>query len=413
MSRRSFPRIDPAALRDHADEARVERVWDRVEHDLTSRLAGALPAGPHGRRWRSSLGLVALAATLSAFGAGLLLGKATWGQRTAEAPIVTPIIEKSLIEVLAAGTELRAFPLQGGGTLTLSPGATVEVERAGTTVTLSLLQGAASIQSTGGPLAIVAGEARINTRAGSVLSVTRNAEDLDVSVTDGSVSVSSPAGSRQLGRNERAEAVPLHAAVSIARADAKPSLNRASRTRGSALGSRQMVAKASNVPEWFNHYPGDYALALSLLHRQDVGVAIETAHDAAELMAIAELMSGKSEEIHALERLVRAFPSDQRSSPAAERLARIYEARGETLRAKGYHDQVQILAQNATTGSDSLSCDLIRRETDKTKAALSAKEYLAKYPDGECREEFERLVQGNAPAPAPAPSVDPAPAPQP
>jgi hypothetical protein len=314
-----------------------------------------------------------------------------------------------LIEVLAAGTELRAFPLQGGGTLTLSPGATVEVERAGSAVTLSLLQGSASIQSVGRPLAVVAGEARINTQAGSVISVTRNAEDLDVSVTDGSVSVTSPAGSRQLVRNERAEAVPLHAAVSATHVDVKPTHSLAMRPRTSALGTRQAAAKAANQPEWFTHYPADYPQALALLRKQGVGAAIDTAHGAAELNAIAELMIGKSEEILAYERLVRAFPSDQRSSLAADRLAKIYDAHGETLRAKGYHDQVQTLAQNATTGSDALFCDLIRREPEKTKAALMAKEYLAKYPDGECRDEFERLVQGNAPAPAP--SVDPAPSP--
>jgi hypothetical protein len=410
MSRRSFPRIDPGDLRDHADEARVERVWDRVEHDLESRGYGAF--GASARLRRSSLGLVALAATLvtaAAFGTGLFLGK-RGGGKPVEAAIVTPITERNLVEVLAAGTEQRAFPLQGGGHLSLLPGATVEVERSGGTITLSLLQGGATIESAGRPLSIVAGEARINTQAGSALSVTRNAEDLDVTVTDGSVSLSSPAGARQLGRNERAVAVPLHATPATTPVDTKPTHGRPLRPRLSTASSRQLAAKASNAPEWFTHYPADYAQALTLLRKQDVGMAIETAHSPAELNAIAELMSGKSEEVLALDRLVRAFPGDQRSSLAADRLAKIYEGLGDKQRAKGYHDRVQVLAQNATTGSDSLVCDLIRREPDKTKAALTAKEYLATYPDGECREEFERLVQqGNAPAPAP--SADPAPAP--
>ena len=35
MSRRCLPAIDPKDLRDHADEARIARVWQRIEHDLT------------------------------------------------------------------------------------------------------------------------------------------------------------------------------------------------------------------------------------------------------------------------------------------------------------------------------------------------------------------------------------------
>jgi len=410
MSRRSFPHIDPAALRDvadPADEARIERVWERVERDLvsrTDRAGGVLPR-------RSTLAYLAMAATLSAFGAGVLLGKVTWDKRSADrgagALVATAIDEKSVVEVLAAGTQLRAFPLQGGGSLTLLPGSTVEVERTGSAVTLSLLQGEASIESKGRALAVVAGEARINTQAGSVISVTRNADDLDVNVTDGTVSVTSPAGALQLGKNQR-EAIPLHAAISSAPTDTKPRRNPVLLPLRPRASQRPVAAKAG---EWFAHYPADDTGALVALRKQGVAQAIETARGANELMAIAELMSGKGgdqgEEIRALERLVRAFPSDQRASLAADRLGRIYDAHGDAKRAKNYKDKVQILAQSATTGSDSLICDLIRREPDKTKAALSAKEYLAKYPDGECREEFERLVQRDAPSPAPEPAPAP------
>src|SRR5262249_18415020 len=157
MSRRSFPRIDPASLRDHADEARVERIWERVEHDLASRAQFL------GRkRQPSPLFYLAAAAVGASFSAGLLLGKATWDRRAPQlAPVVSRADDKSMVEVLAAGTQLRTFPLQGGGHLTLSPGATIEVERAGSEVTLSLLQGEASIASGGRAFAIVAGDARI------------------------------------------------------------------------------------------------------------------------------------------------------------------------------------------------------------------------------------------------------------
>ena len=396
MSRRSFPSIEPADLRDHADEARVERVWERLDHDLASRAPFA-----DARRRRSPLATLAIAAAIGAFGAGLLLGKVTWDRRQLPlAPLASPVVEKSLVEVLAAGTQQRTFPLQGGGRLTLSPQATVEVERSGGAITLSLLQGEASVDSAGRALTIVAGDARINTQSGSVLSVRRNADDLDVKVDRGSVSVSSPTGPNQLAKNQRAT-VPLHTAVSAVRNDAVD----ARRERDRALPPRPRkspqasLAKLANVPEWFTHYPGDGDRALALLRKQGVDKAIDQAHSAAELNAIAELMSGRDQaaELRGWERLVRDFPSDQRAFLAARDLGRIYEASGDLTRAKEFKDKVEPLAKNATTGSDALFCDLIRRETDKTKAALMAKEYLDKYPDGECRDEFEQQVQAEAP----------------
>jgi hypothetical protein len=418
MSRRSFPRIDPAALRDHADEARVERVWDRIEHDLHSRVDRWGPNGfEASRARRSTLMYVAIAASFAAFGGGLLLGKATWDHRLpAAAPMAAAVIEKSTVEVLAAGTQPQTFPLRGGGQITLSPGATVEVERTGSALTVSLLQGQAVLTTAASKgAAIVAGEARLNTQAGSSVAVTRNQDDVDVHVSDGKVSVTSALGvTQELGKNDRLQ-VPLHAAVSSTPINAAPRHNpviAAPRPRG----ARPAMAKVG--PEWLTrHDANDDEGALLLLRKQGIGPAIDTAHGAAELMAIAEIMSGKgrdqSAEVHAWERLLQGFPNDQRASLAAGRLAAIYDARGEAARAKEYRDKVQPLAQNATTGSDSLFCNVIRREPDKTKAAVMAKEYLDKYPDGECRDDCERLAQGSALAPAvdPPPAVPSAPAP--
>jgi ferric-dicitrate binding protein FerR (iron transport regulator) len=417
MSRRSLPRIDPAALRDHADEARVERVWERVEHDVAARLERVGPLAYRGRR--STLAYVAIAAALGAFGAGLWVGKVTSDRKglVAGAPLVTPAMDKSRVEVLAAGTQLRAFPLEGGGRLTLSPGATAEVERTGGEVTVSLLQGEAAIDAGRQRLAVVAGAARINTQAGSVLSVARNADDIDVKVEDGTVSLTSPAGKQELGKGERASAVPIRALVANAPIDAA----RPDGRRGPSLPARLPASprgaavKGPVQPEWLAHYPGDEDGALQLLRKQGVDKAISGARTAAELMAIANIMRGKGRdpaaEIHAWDRLLQGFPKDQRASLAADRLASIYEARGEMGRAQEFRDKVRPLAQNANTGSDSLFCELIRREPDKTKAALMAKEYLNNYPDGECRDDFERLVQAGAADPAPGPAPVPVPAP--
>ncbi|MFT3767654.1 MAG: FecR domain-containing protein [Minicystis sp.] len=413
MSRRSFPQIDPSALRDHADEARVDRVWERIEHDVTSRADRFGPLGREARARRSTFAYVAIAAAFGAFGAGLWVGKATWDRKAApvDVAVATPVIDKSRVEVFAAGTQLRTVALEGGGRLTLSPGTMAEVERAGTELTVSLLQGEASIDTAGRKqLAVVAGSARINTQAGSVLSVTRNADDIDVKVDDGTVSLSSPAGTQQLGKGERAAGVPIHAVVANAPIDAAPR-PRSSGPARRPNGQRPLALKGAGTPEWYAHYPMDEEVAIQLLRKQGVNQAIDTARSAVELMAIADIMRGKGRdpaaEIRALERLVQSFSKDQRASLAAERLAWIHEARGDAARAKEYREKVRPLAEIATTGRDALLCELIRREPDKTKAAAAAKEYLDKYPDGECRDDFERLVQTGAPPAAP----DPAPAP--
>lgn len=415
MSRRSFPRIDPAALRDHADEARVERIWERVEHDVTSRLDRFGPPGQKARR--STFAYVAIAAAFGAFAAGLWVGKATWGKKTvAEAPVVTEAIDKSRVEVCAAGSQLRTCKLDGDGSLTLLPGSTAEIERTGASLTVSLLQGEASINSAKGELAVVAGDTRINTQAGAALSVRRNANDVDVSVSDGTVSVTAPDGRKQqLGKNERAEAVPIHAApVAINASDAAP--RRQPPTPARRPNAQRGALKGVPGPEWFAYYTArDEERAVQLLRKQGLNQAIDNARSAPELQAIADMMRANGRdpaaETRALERIVRSFPTHQLATLAAGRLAKIFEGRGESDRAKEYRDKVQPLAQNATTGSDALFCDAIRREVDKTKAALMAKEYLDKYPDGECKDDFERLVQAGAAAPAPDPALAPAPAP--
>lgn len=420
MSRRSFPSIDPASLRDHADQARVDRVWDRIEHDLSSRVDRWGPNGFEGSSSgarRSTLVYLSIAATFAAFGGGVLLGRAAWDRRPqAEAAVAAPISEKSTVEVLAAGTQLRTFPLVGGGQITLSPGATVEVERTGSALTLTLLQGEAAIDTAARKrVAIVAGEARLNTQAGSVVSVRRNQDDADVNVTNGTVSITSALGvTQELGKGDRIQ-VPIHATVSSAPINAAP---RHAPVMAARRPAGQHPAVAKSGPEWLTrHDANDDEGALAILKKPGVNQYIDTARGAAELMAIAEIMSGKGRdqaaEVRAWERLLQGFPNDQRASLAAGRLAAIYEARGEGARARDYREKVQPLAQNATTGSDSLFCNLIRREADKTKAALMAKEYLDKYPDGECRDDCERLAQGNAPSPTiePSPAASAAPAP--
>jgi ferric-dicitrate binding protein FerR (iron transport regulator) len=426
MSRRSFPRIDPAALRDHADDARVDRVWERIERDMASRAPVVSP-----RVQGRSYAYLAIAAALGAFAAGLWVGKGMGDKRgpsVAETPIAAPI-EKSRVEVLAAGSQARTFPLDGGARLTLSPGATVEVERVSGALTVKLLQGEATIDNTIAPknaLAVVAGDARLNTQAGSALTVTRHDNDLDVRVDNGSVSISSPKGDLQLGKNERAS-VPLRTAVSSVQQNAEPRRNQAQRPRGKPAQKGVHLPKGVAVSEWLARYgEGDTEGAAAILQKQDVNAVIAQAKSAFELNVIAELMREKSRNtgaaMHALQRIVDSFPNDQQAYSAALQLASMYEASGQAEKGKEYRALTNKLAQNTGQAADALFCnsikDQMRADPDKTHAAALAKEYLDKYPNGACRNDFEPLLSppsdasgaiddGAAPA-KPSPSAKPA-----
>src|SRR6185295_14708177 len=109
MSRRSVPPIAPTDLRDHADEERIGRIWERIEHDL----GGVEPA----QRRSSSLAVALLAAAAMAFGGGLLVGKLVWRESPSLAIPATLSPDRPALDVFAAGSQTRTFTLPGGGEL--------------------------------------------------------------------------------------------------------------------------------------------------------------------------------------------------------------------------------------------------------------------------------------------------------
>jgi TolA-binding protein len=395
MSRRSVPRIAPNDLRDHADEARIARVWERIEQDLTGFEA------PDVRSPR--LAYLAVAAALAAFGGGILVGKLSFDEpRLASVPVIASS-DKSTVDVLAAGSEGRSFTLPGGGTLTLQPGATVELERAGSAATLKLIQGEASIDTANAGrvagLVIVAGEARLNTQAGSVLNVRRNQDDMDVSVSDGSVNITSPAGARKLGSGE-SDAVPIRAPT----ATASPLDAPLPRARARLDHARQpdepreiepQTAPTSG-PEWFARINADPEGALQLLRQQPGGIdsAISAAHSAGELMAIADLARSKGGDkaaaVSAFKRVIERFPDDPNAPIAAYHLSKSYSEKGQPDLAKRYQD----LYPTAEVAQDAL-CGQMRAAQEaghKDEAIHKAREYVARYPDGPCKNNAESVL---------------------
>ena len=420
MSRRSVPRISSADLRDHAEDERVDRIWARLDADLP----GVAPAASR----RPIFTYLAIAAAFSAFAGGIVVGKSSF-QAPPILAAIAPVqaTERTTVDVLAAGSEGRSFALPGGGQLMLQPGATVEIERAGGDLTLKLLQGAASVDTVGtrlgAGLMIVAGEARLNTQAGSVVNITRNQDDLDVSVSDGSVSITSPAGEKQLGRNSR-EHVPMHAAVAAASPTASPAVRGPQIPRvGRLIPAHPIKSVPVAGSGWFGRYEtNDFEGALALLRQESGGIqgAISSAHNAAELMAISTLARSKGGDpgagMSALRSVVDRFPNDELAQVAAYSLAGMLQAGGKREEAANYLDRAKNL--NGPFAEAAL-CRRIKDELrtgHKDEANRQANEYVAKYPDGRCMDEVELArasddgAGGAAPAIAvPAPAV-PAPA---
>jgi hypothetical protein len=416
MNRRALPPIRPSDLRDHADEARIVRVWDRLERDL--------PGRERSPSRTTSLFVALAAATLSAFAAGVWIGSHASSDSGATAIRAVQPESSTQTDVLAAGTRQRSYPLPGGGLLTLSPGATVEIEHvASDAITLRLVRGEASLDTTGAGRGadMIAEDARVEARDGSVVSVRRNESDIDVRVSSGSARLSSPAGSRELASGERVEAVPMRAHAPITRADdprprPAPPLPRNIAPLPLPLQlPNEPPSVAVAAPDWRARYnAGELAQALDLLRQQPGGIdgAITQARSAAELAAISDIARAKGGEpaaaLKALTQLVERFPSDPYAEIAAYTLGGMYEKMGQADQAQKYFERASSL--KGVLAEDAL-CKQIRAEHRagrKDEALRMSREYVNKYPDGRCKEDVDRILSGEEPAvEAPEPEASP------
>jgi hypothetical protein len=418
MSRRSVPKIAPNDLRDHADEARIARVWDRIENDL----GGVREAPPH----RTGVVMALIAATMCAFGGGLFAGKFVWGERpSAELTAVAPSDHSQFVDVIAAGSQERTVPLPGGGRITLAPDTTVEVERtSGGALTLRLVRGEAAVDTATAAaaqvLAIIAGEARLSAGTGSVVRVRRNQDDMDVTVSDGSVRVTSPAGSQEIEPGHAPLTVPIRTSVTTTHNDD------ANRPRHAAPLRPDVIDPVTDAPSVVAAAPPDWLAranandrvgAIQLLQQQPGGIAgaIASAKTAGELMAISDLArSAREPDLarSALTRVVESFPNDQRAHIAAFTLGGLYERAGQTKLAQMYFQKAQSLQPESVLAQDAL-CKQIQAEhraSNKDEAVRLAKDYQSKYPNGRCKEEVERIISGDdAPADDSAPATPAAP----
>ncbi len=407
MTRRTVPSIRPSDLRDHADSARIDRVWDRLEHDLATRA-------PDKPRSVSTMFTLA-AATMAIFAVGVGVGWTMHPER-GEAPIRATSLDNSAApSVLAAGREPASYDLPGGGTLTLSPGTTVEIDRdKQKTLTLRLLRGEASAFTTSdgrsAEIALIVEDARVLARPGSEVFVRRNSSDIDVRVASGSAELVWPSGSRELSTGDRIESVPMRVLLTpvsqvepVDDDDRRP--HRVSLPQPRDMTSLPIRIETPMVtvapPDWRTKYnAGELAQALDLLRQGTGGIdgAIVTARSAAELAAISDIARARGGDpaaaLNALTQLVDRFPSDPYAEIAAYTLGGMYEKIGQSDQAQKYFERARSL--KGVLAEDAL-CKQIRAEHRagrKDEAKRMAKEYVIKYPDGRCKEDVERALSG-------------------
>ncbi|MBK6514665.1 MAG: hypothetical protein IPG04_11210 [Polyangiaceae bacterium] len=416
MSR--LPSIDPRELKDHADDARVERIWSRLRDDLPAPARRpALEARP--RVARTAL---LFAAAFGMFGAGLLIGRTS--EEGAERRSAHATTEGPTTDVFAAGTKQRSFALPGGGRLVVEPGATVEVVSVSESlVHLSLLRGAATFDAAGIPVDVVAGEALVSAPAGSSVSLARRESDLDVLVSQGSAVVTSPVGQQVVRGGHVLSRVPTVTTVSasddpretalppmpvpVALADREPTPTPNSPTDAKksapALDPVAVPIATAAIPDapqtWLSLAQSNkHKEALELLDKgQGLESTIKGAQSARELMYLWEVAatgSKSSLQVLALRRVADEFGSDPSAYVAAMQLAQLYEGSDKALAAK-YREKA---AQTKSLAEVAL-CAQVRamvtegEDVDPTRASLKATEYLQSYPMGSCADDAKSLLE--------------------
>ena len=419
-SRRATPLVDPNHLRDHADEARIARVWERIERNLQPKGPARLPEPARARRWTA----LAIAASVASFVAGVgsdyLLRD--HGDRTNRAPLVAAADTRAP-DVFAAGAARREYALPGGGRITVEPNTIVDTKsNDGSGLTLNLVRGETSLSTEGmgggadrsTPLSLMVGGAQVVTRAGE-LHVTRRGEVADMEVLLGSADITSP--DAELGlkrttlRSREILTVPLHLRTAEIVAPVSTVRQRGLPPRE---GERRLATPvAPAVGGWRERCAqGDWAGAYELLRQQPGGEqALIASASGSDLVCISEAYRSKKDNVvaqGALERLAKDFPATELGKLANFQLGRLFEQTGRLDQARIYYDRYRGLSPDAPLAQDTL-CQMIRvagQTGDRDRVARLGQEFEAKYPDDPCVEEIKQLLAESPVADAGAPGAE-------
>lgn len=432
-----------AQLRDPAEDAAVVgRLWARIDTSVSGANVSqgaselAAPAFTGSRSWRTGRVLL-LAASFAAlaFGGGVYVGGVALKE---EAPVLAADPDRPTDSIFASGSKEKSFVLPNGSALTLKPDSLVEVLRTSTdSMTLSLLRGSVSIEaSEGQSFAVLAGEARVTAAAGSHVSLTRNAEDVDVRVAQGAAEVSSPAGRHRIEQGQALARVPTYAwTLSQHQPTPRPEPDEEAVTPPSPAPVAQPKAtpESTSQPEVAPPAPtnlppapiaslrswralanqGKYDEAFDAL-QEGVGfeATLANAQSATELTALSEIAGRKHPELRlrALHRAADEFASEADGRAAAAELALLYQSSNRELAAK-----YRQIGSQASALAETLFCSELRgfsadsNPVERRHLRARALEYATTYPKGTCAEQANYILaetKADAP-PEPAPSEEP------
>jgi hypothetical protein len=244
-----------------------------------------------------------------------------------------------------------------------------------------------------------------------MLRVARGSNHLNVDVKMGSASFVAADGSKgDLFAGQGVEGVPLH---SITSAVTPPNSTKRDRvavapsTNPVASGQPDVpvVAVAPVVNDWrVLSEAKKYPEAIKAVTEQPGGIrgAIDSAKSYGDLFILADALratGSTSSAILAYERVISAFPSG--ASLAATYLASMYRPRaekGEPGADEKYRYYLALSAKSSPIAAEQ-ACKVLQeaaRASRKDEATAAAKDYLAKYPAGTCRDDAERVLKGES-----------------
>jgi hypothetical protein len=399
MKRRFDSPIDKSSLRDHAEQARVDRVWDRLE----GRLAPVDRAGARARSGMNPWWLAA--AVLAGFAGGVVA--TSWRK-----PMVTAAAEadrgrasqEPQARVLAAGAARQRYALPGGGAIELEPGSIVDTEsESDRGLVLRLVRGDAVVTtladaSSAGrtsPLTVKVGDAEIALQRGR-LSLKRRGDRADVRILEGAAELSGPEenGIVRLATGEQKSIAIVVRTVSNDAVDPKSTPQ--SQPRNGVRRDKQSDA-APSAPAWVTACASfEYGKAFELLQKEaDVSAQLRQATNEQRL-CIATGSRAKNNAnlaIEALEKVANDSNDPQRAALAAADLARIYGEQGNVAKQREYENLKEIRSKGALL-SESALCEKIKIEaqTGRHRTVLElARQYSSQYPSGSCSQTVEKL----------------------
>ncbi|MBI4952196.1 MAG: hypothetical protein HY908_09190 [Myxococcales bacterium] len=408
------PRIRPESLRDHAEPARVNRVWRRLERRLAVGAAAGGGAQEHARRSRLVVLGVATAAVVASFGAGIVLGRKIESRPAPSAAGPVAPLEGTSEQspaLFAAGTMRQAYDLPGGGRLVVSPGGIVErVSQSAGGVAVRLVRGEAELSTDGGAseparISMLVGGASVSTEDG-VVRVRTDGDTADLEVLSGSAEITSPdpeVGLRTTTVRERERlTVPTRVAVTrvppteLTTPPLPPRPVPVKIAREPALGEREPAPTVDAVPPttWQQLcLAADFAGVLKELQANAIDVGKVT--NARDLLCIADATrANDSTRRLALERAVHDRSDPQVASLAAWKLATLLEQSGEHGQAAKYYQAYRDLSPGGALAEDAL-CNLIEAEDragHRDEAMRLGQRYLADHATGGCRARVAQML---------------------